>query len=65
MLILTRNLGESIIIGDDVRVTVLSNQRGQIRLAINAPREVEVHREEIYHRIQSEKKLQQVDKPNQ
>ncbi|MDM1708246.1 carbon storage regulator [Thiopseudomonas alkaliphila] len=40
MLILARNLGESIIIGDDVGVTVLSNQRGQIRLAINAPREV-------------------------
>jgi carbon storage regulator len=51
MLILTRKAGESIRIGDDVSVTVLGVQGGQIRLGINAPLEVPVHREEIYQRI--------------
>ena len=55
MLVLGRKIGETIIIGDDVTVTVVGYQQGQIRLAINAPRNVSVHREEIYNRIQAEK----------
>ena len=55
MLILTRRIGESIIIGDDTTVTVLSVKGNQIRLGLNAPKHVTVHREEIYHRIQREK----------
>lgn len=55
MLILTRRIGETVIIGDDVKITVLEVQGSQVRLGISAPREVEVHREEIYRRIQKEK----------
>ncbi|MEX1222315.1 MAG: carbon storage regulator CsrA [Idiomarina sp.] len=54
MLILSRSMGESLKIGGDITVTVLDIRRNQIRLGINAPKNVDVYREEIYLRIQSE-----------
>lgn len=55
MLILTRRISESVIIGDDVKITVLGIKGNQVRLGIDAPKSVSVHREEIYQRIQGEK----------
>lgn len=53
MLILTRRVQEALMIGDNVTVTVLSIKGNQVRLGIDAPRDVEVHREEIYHRVKA------------
>jgi carbon storage regulator len=55
MLILTRRVGESLIISDDMKVTVLGIKGNQIRIGVSAPREVAVHREEIYNRILRER----------
>ncbi len=54
MLILTRRISESVIIGDDVKITVLGVKGSQVRLGIDAPKEISVHREEIYERIKNE-----------
>jgi len=58
MLILTRRIGESLMIGDNVNVTVLGIRGNQVRIGVNAPKDVAVHREEIYEKIQLEKGTQ-------
>ncbi len=55
MLILTRRVGETLMVGDEVTVTVLGVKGNQVRIGVNVPKEVAVHREEIYQRIQREK----------
>ncbi len=55
MLILTRRIGETLMVGDNVAITVLGVKGNQVRIGVNAPKEVSVHREEIYQRIQREK----------
>lgn len=55
MLILTRRVGESLMVGDEVTITVLGVKGNQVRIGVNAPKDVGVHREEIYQRIQREK----------
>ena len=58
MLILTRRMGENLRIGEDIVVTVLGVKGNQVRLGITAPRDVEVHREEIFERIKNERFLE-------
>lgn len=63
MLILTRRVGETVVIGDDVTVTVLGVKGNQVRLGVNAPREVAVHREEIFERIKRERAEEETELP--
>lgn len=58
MLILTRRVGETLMIGHEVSVTVLDVQGHQVRIGVNAPKDVTVHREEVYQRVQAEKARQ-------
>ena len=58
MLILTRRVGETLVIGDDVTITVLGVRGNQVRVGVNAPKDVAVHREEIYQRIQDENSVE-------
>lgn len=64
MLILTRRVGETLMIGDDVSITVLGVKGNQVRIGVNAPKDVAVHREEIYDRIQKEQGVED-DIPDQ
>lgn len=59
MLILTRRIGETVVIGDDIEVTVLNVKGNQVRVGIEAPKDVPVHREEVRQRIEQEKQEQQ------
>jgi carbon storage regulator len=63
MLILTRRVGETLMIGDSVSVTVLGVKGNQVRIGINAPKDVAVHREEIYQRIKREHETESAQSP--
>ena len=64
MLILTRRVGESLMIGDDVTITVLGVKGNQVRIGVKAPKEVAVHREEILDRIAESSNLEAEDQPH-
>lgn len=64
MLVLTRKLNESIMVGDDVKITIVDVKGDQVKLGITAPREIAVHREEVYREIQKENQLAALAKPN-
>jgi carbon storage regulator len=64
MLILTRRVGETVMIGDDVTITVLGVKGNQVRVGINAPKNVAVHREEIYERIKREQRPDHAESPD-
>jgi carbon storage regulator len=58
MLVLSRRLGEILVIGDDIKITILNLNGGQVRLGISAPKTVSVHREEVYKRIKEDEKVE-------
>jgi carbon storage regulator len=64
MLVLTRKINESIMVGDDVKITIVDVKGDQVKLGITAPRQVAVHREEVYREIQKENQLASSSKPN-
>ena len=64
MLILTRRVGETLMVGDDVTVTVLGVKGNQVRIGVNAPKNVAVHREEIYDRIRKESEGGETPQPD-
>ena len=64
MLILTRKVGQTLMVGDDVTVTILGTKGNQVKIGVNAPKNVAVHREEIYNRIQKEQAEDSTDEDN-
>lgn len=65
MLILTRRVSETVIIGDDITVTILDVKGNQVRIGVDAPKEVAVHRKEVYLRIKAEKDTQEQSETNE
>ena len=63
MLILTRRVGESVVIGDDIGVTILGVKGNQVRIGVTAPKDVTVHRQEIYERIKSDQEAAPPEEP--